>query len=83
MTSITGDESADKREIEHVVEWCSYNKHLLLISKTKEIIIDFKKGKSGDCTTVFTNGSVVKRFSSFKFLVLISWRTCPGCSTYM
>lgn len=44
-----GVESAHRSEVEQLVSWCKTNNLILNISKTKELIIDFRKKK-----TVFT-----------------------------
>ena len=47
-TSVVGlitkeDESSYRREITEMVRWCEENNLILNISKTKEMIIDFRK----------------------------------------
>lgn len=44
------DKSMYRSEIEHLAEWCRSNNHLFNIYKTKELIIDFRNGMSGDHT---------------------------------
>ena len=61
------DESEYKREVEELVGWCSENNLELNVSKTKEIVIDFRKNK-GPTTPLSINGEVVEQVKSFKFL---------------
>ncbi|XP_051886490.1 uncharacterized protein LOC127578465 isoform X2 [Pristis pectinata] len=63
-----GDEEAYRSEIDWLVEWCHNNNLALNVSKTKELTVDFRKGKSGEHTPVLIERSTVERASSFKFL---------------
>lgn len=56
------------REIENLVESCQNNKLALNISKFKELIVDFRKGKPRDHAPAFIGRLVVERLNSFKFL---------------
>ena len=62
-----GDETAYREEIQELTGWCIRNKLQLNSSKTKEMIIDFRK-KSEDHTPLSINGACVERVASFKFL---------------
>ena len=55
------DESAYREEVERVVDWCTNNDLELNVAKTKEMIIDFRKNKTGI-------GEQVELVDSFKFL---------------
>eukprot|EP00061_Rhincodon_typus_P013202 g39427.t1 len=57
------DESKYRREIEGLVTWCNENILSLNVSKTKELIIDFRK-KGGEHATVYINGVEVERVES-------------------
>ncbi|ONI45395.1 hypothetical protein AN641_04260 [Candidatus Epulonipiscioides gigas] len=37
------DEFSYREEINHLAEWCTENNLLLNVSKTKELIVDFRK----------------------------------------
>ena len=40
------DESAYRDDVKHLVRWCASNDLVLNVSKTKEIVVDFRKSKS-------------------------------------
>ncbi|KAK3555163.1 hypothetical protein QTP86_010050 [Hemibagrus guttatus] len=74
------DETAYRAEVQHLVAWCADNNLLLNTSKTKELIVDFRreKGRTHDPTHI--NGMAVECVSSFKFLGThisedLSWTT--------
>ncbi|XP_072368086.1 uncharacterized protein [Scyliorhinus torazame] len=56
-----------RREMENLVEWCGNNHLSLNVSKTKELVIDFRK-QSTVHTPVSINGAEVEMVSSLKFL---------------
>ncbi|KAI5629743.1 hypothetical protein C0J50_2244 [Silurus asotus] len=62
------DETAYREEIQHLATWCNNNNLLLKSSKTKELIVDFRKETRGTYDTTHINGMAVERISSFKFL---------------
>ncbi|XP_059833317.1 aquaporin-4 isoform X2 [Hypanus sabinus] len=62
------DESAYIRENENLVEWCHNNNLSLNLNKTKELIVDFRRGKPEVHEPVIIRGSEVERVSNFKFL---------------
>ncbi|KAM3861147.1 inverted formin-2-like [Diretmus argenteus] len=71
-TSVVGlitnnDESDYRREVEELVRWCENNNLILNISKTKELIVDFRKNTSL-LLPLHINGEVVENVSSFRFL---------------
>ncbi|XP_072329111.1 uncharacterized protein [Scyliorhinus torazame] len=73
------DKSDYRREINHLVAWCTENNLSLNIEKTKELIIDFRK-RSTTHTPVCINGSEVEMVDSFRFLGItitnsLSWST--------
>eukprot|EP00061_Rhincodon_typus_P002544 g17845.t1 len=61
------DESKYRREIEGLVTWCHENNLSLNVSKTKELIVDFRK-KGGEHASIYINGTEDKRVNSIKFL---------------
>ncbi|KAK3508864.1 hypothetical protein QTP70_010719 [Hemibagrus guttatus] len=77
---ISDDETAYRAEVQHLVAWCADNNLLLNISKTKELIIDFRREKGRTHDPIHINGMAVERVSSFKFLGThisedLSWTT--------
>ncbi|KAI5619532.1 gastrula zinc finger protein XlCGF28.1-like [Silurus asotus] len=62
------DKTAYREEIQHLATWCNNNNLLLNTSKTKELIVDFRKEGRGTHDTTHINGMAVERVSSFKFL---------------
>ena len=62
------DETAYREEIKHLATWCTENNQLLNTTKTKELIVDFRKVSRGTHDTIHINGMAVERVSSFKFL---------------
>ena len=62
-----GDETAYRKEVEALEQWCQNNHLLLNVSKTKEVIVDFRKGRETH-SPITINGTVVERVDSFKYL---------------
>ncbi|KAI5619386.1 gastrula zinc finger protein XlCGF28.1-like [Silurus asotus] len=62
------DESAYKEEICNLAAWCASNNLTLNATKTKDLIVDFRKSNSRRHLPVNINGTEVERVSSFKFL---------------
>ena len=61
------DESAYRDDVKHLVRCCASNDLVLNVSKTKEIVVDFRKSKSVP-STLIVNNSEVEIVDSFKFL---------------
>lgn len=73
------DESSYREEVCRLVEWCKDNNLILNRSKTKELIIDFRR-KRADTEQLHINGECVERVPVFNFLGThiaedISWTT--------
>ncbi|GFO40265.1 reverse transcriptase [Plakobranchus ocellatus] len=71
-TTVTGlilhnDESNFRKQIDLIVNWCSKNNLHLNVDKTKEIIVDFRRGETPP-PPLLINGATVERVPSFKFL---------------
>ena len=62
-----GDESACRNEVEQLTVWCRENNLLLNTSKTKELIIDFRKQKT-DIAPLIISGDCVERVADFWLL---------------
>ena len=61
------DESAYREEVKILENWCQENNLSLNVSKTKELIVDFRKQERVH-PSISINGTAVERVSSFKFL---------------
>lgn len=62
-----GDESAYRNEVERLAGWCTENNLALNTSKTKELIVDFRRKKT-DFQPLVISGDNVERASNFRFL---------------
>uniref|UniRef100_A0A669DGC5 Reverse transcriptase domain-containing protein n=1 Tax=Oreochromis niloticus TaxID=8128 RepID=A0A669DGC5_ORENI len=62
-----GDESAYRREVEHLVSWCSHNNLVLNAQKTVEIIVDFRKHTAPLLPIILTD-TLITSVDSFRFL---------------
>jgi hypothetical protein len=74
-----GDETQYRLEVDHLTTWCRDNNLLLNVSKTKEIVVDFRRGHTQHLPLTI-DGAVVERASSTKFLGVhisedLSWTT--------
>ena len=61
------NESHYRAEVAELVSWCSQNNLELNVSKTKEVIVDFRKNKC-PIHPLTINGEIVEQVQSFKFL---------------
>ena len=62
------DETAYREEVENLTSWCQDNNLHLNISKTKELIVDYRKQQREGHAPIAINGTTVERVSSFRFL---------------
>ena len=62
-----GDEEVYRKEVERLAGWCADNNRVLIVSKTKELINDFRKAKI-PTPCLMINGADVDLLDSFKFL---------------
>ncbi len=62
------DEAAYLDEVERITSWCQDNGLSLNVSKTKELIVDFRKRQQRLYTPLMISGTPVERVSSFKYL---------------
>ncbi len=62
------DETAYLDEVERLTSWCQDNCLFLNVSKTKELIVDFRKRHLLPYTPLMISGTPVERVSSFKYL---------------
>ena len=61
------DENKYRSTINYIMEWCDDNYLDLNVSKTKEIIFDFRKGKHPK-TPIIINNNTVDVVTSYKYL---------------
>ncbi len=74
------DEAAYLEEVERLTSWCQDNCLSLNVSKTKELIVDFRKRQQRPYTPLMISGTPVERVSSFKYLSVnisedLTWTT--------
>ncbi len=62
------DETTYLDEVERLTSWCQDNCLSLNVSKTKELIVDFRKRHLLPYTPLMISGTPVERVSSFKYL---------------
>ncbi len=62
------DETAYLDEVERLTSWCQDNCLSLNMSKTKELIVDFRKRQQQPYTPLVISGTPVERVSIFKYL---------------
>ena len=61
------DETAYRDEVEHLAAWCEDNNLVLNTQKTKEIIVDLRRGRSQTHSPIYISGAEVEHVSDFKF----------------
>ena len=61
------DESDYRLEIDNITSWWDENNLFLNVSKTKEMIVDFRRNKC-DIQPIFIDNSEVQQVGVFKFL---------------
>ncbi len=62
------DETTYLDEVERLTSWCQDNCLSLNVSKTKELILEFRKRQQRPYTPLMISGTPVERVSSFKYL---------------
>lgn len=72
------DETHNRKEVQHLVGWCSDSNMIINTTKTKEIIVDFSRTRDVTPLPLHINGEKVERVNNIKFLVLhiakeLSW----------
>ncbi len=62
------DETAYLDEVERLTSWCQDNGLSLNVSKTNELMVDFRKRQQRPYTPLMISGTPVERVSSYKYL---------------
>ena len=62
------DETHYREEIQHLTGWCSESHLLLNNSKTKEVIVDYRKSRKTEHAPLLIHGEEVDRVNNIKFL---------------
>ncbi len=62
------DETAYLDEVERLTSWCQDNSLSLNMSKTNELIVNFRKRQQRPYTPLMISGTPVERVSSFKYI---------------
>ncbi len=65
---ISNNETVYLGDVERLTSWCQDNCLSLNVSKTKELIVDFKKRQQRPYSPLMISGTPVERVSSFKYL---------------
>ncbi|KAI3377264.1 hypothetical protein L3Q82_009168, partial [Scortum barcoo] len=55
-------------EIQHFTQWCSNNNLVLNTSKTKEVIVDYRRSRRTEHAPLLIHGEAVERVNNIKFL---------------
>ncbi|KAI4891709.1 hypothetical protein NFI96_002854 [Prochilodus magdalenae] len=63
-----GDETAYRDEVSALSEWCYHSNLSLNISRTEEVIVDYRRLQRGGHSPLYINGAEVERVSSVRFL---------------
>ena len=74
---ITDDDETGYREVRDLAVWCQDNNLYLNVSKTMELIVDYRKRRA-EHTPIHIDGAVLEQVESFKFLCVhitkdLSW----------
>ena len=62
------NETAYREEIQHLTQWCSHNNLDLNTTKTKEMIIDFRRARRVEHSALCVRGEEVERVDCFTYL---------------
>ncbi|KAI3369246.1 hypothetical protein L3Q82_007789 [Scortum barcoo] len=57
-----------REEIQHLTQWCSNNNLVLNTSKTKEVIVDYRRSRRTEHAPLLIHGEAVERVNNIKFL---------------
>ena len=62
------NEAHYREETQHLIGWCSENNLVLNTSKTKEVIVDYRKSRKTEHAPLLIHGEEVERVENIKFL---------------
>ncbi len=62
------DETHYREEVRNLTQWCSRNNLIMNTSKTREVIVDFRRSRRTEHAPLSIQGEVVERVDSIKFL---------------
>ncbi|KAI3354422.1 hypothetical protein L3Q82_018945 [Scortum barcoo] len=62
------DETHYREEIQHLTQWCSNNNLVLNTSKTKEVIVDYRRSRRTEHAPLLIHGEAVEHVNNIKFL---------------
>ena len=65
---LTDDATEYVSEINRFVEWCDNHNLMLNATKTKEMIIDFRRNPSEDHSSISIHGETIERVHEYKYL---------------
>ena len=65
-----GDETEYRREVNNFVSWCDNNFLELKVSKTKEMIIEFRRNKQQHAD-ILVNGETIEQVDKYKYLGIV------------
>ncbi|KAI3369594.1 hypothetical protein L3Q82_024480, partial [Scortum barcoo] len=77
------DESDYRQEVEHLEGWCRQNNLCINVKKTKEMIVDFRRGRHLP-SPLYIGGTAVEVVSSFRYLGVhisddLTWSKNTSC----
>ncbi|KAI3370782.1 hypothetical protein L3Q82_007318 [Scortum barcoo] len=77
------DESNYRQEVEHLEGWCRQNNLCINVKKTKEMIVDFRRGRHLP-SPLYIGGTAVEVVSSFRYLGVhisddLTWSKNTSC----
>ncbi|KAI3375596.1 hypothetical protein L3Q82_003905 [Scortum barcoo] len=68
ITGTTTRRPTERSEVRALTSWCQDNNLHLNVSKTKELIVDFRRRQREEHAPLSINGTTVERVNSFRFL---------------
>ncbi|KAI3376216.1 hypothetical protein L3Q82_016730 [Scortum barcoo] len=80
---LANEESDYRQEVEHLEGWCRQNNLCINVKKTKEMIVDFRRGRHLP-SPLYIGGTAVEVVSSFRYLGVhisddLTWSNNTSC----